>query len=87
MESVINIWERMSKMCKYCEDLEHEGPMEFLEGSIKTKGIEICSVEAWMHNDGSRYTINLAARIGDDYIVDKYKQIKYCPFCGRELKD
>lgn len=78
-------------MCKYCKDVL--GPDEEIvlisEDPINVRGVKVAAVELWLssvHKKQSNASLNMCLAIGDEYICDKNIGIKYCPFCGQDLK-
>lgn len=83
-------------MCKYCDELfTNACTDDILKAPIKVGEVEVGSITVYLTETvthvGRAHTEDVAvmklfAEVGDTPIINKYIQIKYCPFCGKELK-
>lgn len=83
-------------MCKYCDNAftDHccddilSAPLKM--GNVVIGDVTVYIAETVRHMESAfsedSAIIKLHGEVGDTPIINRYIQIKYCPFCGKELK-
>lgn len=78
--------------CKYCGEV---GDIEESKDIFFEWLPAIFGIETEYHDYNPDVTVfitdeaelKLCVMMGDDYLVKESKEIKYCPFCGRRLRN
>ena len=80
-------------MCKYCEDIINLGNYSQIIESKTRVGNSVFTNELWMELDSDdgedHFYLSIDATDGgdDEFLESEKIEIKYCPFCGTNLKE
>lgn len=84
-------------MCKYCDDVINLEEYKQIIESKTHVGNSIFTNELWMELESREYTddgedhfylsIDATDGGGDEFLESEKIEIKYCPFCGVDLKE